>query len=111
MKSADQEPDEREPQLARVGHRLVIDEHLCRVEASHDVKEIAEASRTGSATNMIIGTAVGFETTAVTAITVGLALVASFVLGQQADIENVSTISTGVFGTAVATMGMLIGFQ
>ena len=72
------------------------------------VQEIAEASRTGAATNMIIGTAVGFETTAVSAITVGAALVGSFVLGQQADLENVSSISTGVFGTAVATMGMLM---
>ena len=72
------------------------------------VREIAEASRTGSATNIIIGTAVGFETTAVSAITVGAALVGSFVLGQQADLENVSNISTGVFGTAVATMGMLM---
>ncbi|HET7737727.1 MAG TPA: V-type H(+)-translocating pyrophosphatase [Tepidiformaceae bacterium] len=72
------------------------------------VQEIARASRTGSATNMIIGTAVGFETTAVTAITVGIALVASFVLGEQAELTNVSTISTGVFGTAVATMGMLM---
>jgi len=72
------------------------------------VQEIARASRTGAATNMIIGTAVGFETTAVTAITVGIALVVSFVLGQQADLTNVSNISTGVFGTAVATMGMLM---
>jgi K(+)-stimulated pyrophosphate-energized sodium pump len=72
------------------------------------VQEIAEASRTGAATNMIIGTAVGFETTAVTAITVGVALVVSFVLGQQADLANVSDISTGVYGTAVATMGMLM---
>jgi H(+)-translocating pyrophosphatase len=72
------------------------------------VQEIARASRTGSATNIIIGTAVGFETTAVTAITVGLALVVSFVLGQHADLANVSDISTGVYGTAVATMGMLM---
>jgi len=72
------------------------------------VQEIANASRTGSATNMIIGTAVGFETTAVTAITVGLALVGSYVLGAQADLENVSSVSTGVFGTACATMGMLM---
>ncbi|MGE3077046.1 MAG: V-type H(+)-translocating pyrophosphatase [Dehalococcoidia bacterium] len=72
------------------------------------VQEIARASRTGSATNVIIGTAVGFETTAVTAITVGLALVGSYVLGSQADLENVSSISLGVFGTACATMGMLM---
>jgi len=35
------------------------------------VQEIARASRTGAATNIIIGTAVGFETTAVSALTVG----------------------------------------
>ena len=57
---------------------------------------------------MIIGTAVGFETTAVTAVTVGLALVASFVLGSQADLDNVNSVSVGVFGTACATMGMLM---
>ncbi|MGD9934200.1 MAG: sodium/proton-translocating pyrophosphatase, partial [Dehalococcoidia bacterium] len=72
------------------------------------VQEIANASRTGSATNIIIGTAVGFETTAVTAITVGVGLVGAFTLGAQADLQNVSTVSTGVFGTAVATMGMLM---
>jgi len=74
------------------------------------VQEIANASKTGSATNMIIGTAVGFETTAVTAITVGLGLVVAFVLGDQAagDLTNVNGVSTGVFGTAVATMGMLM---
>jgi K(+)-stimulated pyrophosphate-energized sodium pump len=75
------------------------------------VQEIAKASRTGPATNIIIGTAVGFETTAVTAITVGLALVVSFVLGREAAPDvglNVSSVSTGVFGTACATMGMLM---
>ncbi|MEO8538283.1 MAG: V-type H(+)-translocating pyrophosphatase [bacterium] len=72
------------------------------------VQEIANASRTGSATNIIIGTAVGFETTAVTAITVGLGLVVAFTLGRQADLANVDAVSTGVFGTAVATMGMLM---
>src|SRR5262249_41187338 len=72
------------------------------------VQEIPRARRTGSATNMIIGTAVGFETTAVTAITVGLALVVAFTLGSRADLTNVSSVSTGVYGTAVATMGMLM---
>jgi len=72
------------------------------------VKEIAEASRTGPATNIIIGTAVGYETTAATAITIGLALVISFVLGSHADIANVPGYTSGVFGTAVATMGMLM---
>jgi K(+)-stimulated pyrophosphate-energized sodium pump len=72
------------------------------------VKEIADASRTGPATNIIIGTAVGLETTAATAITIGIAIVVSFVLGSNADIAGVPEFSSGVFGTAVATMGMLM---
>jgi len=66
------------------------------------VKEIAEASKTGPATNIISGVAVGFETTAVTAITIAIALFASHWLGEQA-LPN-----GGIFGTAVATMGMLM---
>jgi K(+)-stimulated pyrophosphate-energized sodium pump len=72
------------------------------------VREIAEASRTGPATNIIAGTAVGFETTAVTAISIGLALFASHWLGSQAGLEIGGRNVGGVFGTAVATMGMLM---
>ncbi|MBI5285430.1 MAG: sodium-translocating pyrophosphatase [Chloroflexi bacterium] len=73
------------------------------------VQEIAQASRTGPATNVIIGTAVGFETTALTAIAIGLALVGSFALGSQAEISDaIPAFTTGIFGTAVATMGMLM---
>ncbi len=73
------------------------------------VKEIAEASKTGPATNIIIGTAVGFETTALTAIAIGLALIGSFVLGSQAEIDPaIPAFTVGIFGTAVATMAMLM---
>ena len=72
------------------------------------VKEIANASRTGPATNIIIGTAVGFETTGLTALAIGTALVSSFLLGSNADIAGVSPFTSGIFGTAVATMGMLM---
>jgi len=73
------------------------------------VREIAEASRTGPATNIISGVAVGFETTFVTAITIGLALFASHWLGSQAHIVNADGKDVGgIFGTAVATMGMLM---
>jgi K(+)-stimulated pyrophosphate-energized sodium pump len=46
------------------------------------VREIAEASKTGPATNIISGMAVGFETTAVTAVTIAIALFASHWLGR-----------------------------
>ena len=46
------------------------------------VREIAEASKTGPATNIIAGTAIGFETTAVTAITISIALFVSHWLGD-----------------------------
>src|SRR5215203_5711441 len=73
------------------------------------VREIAEASRTGPATNIISGTAVGFETTFVTAITIGIALIASHWLGSQAGINNAAGHDVGgIFGTAVATMAMLM---
>ncbi len=73
------------------------------------VREIAEASRTGPATNVIIGTAVGFETTGATAIVIGIALVASYILGSHAaGALGVASSNAGIFGTAVATMGMLM---
>jgi K(+)-stimulated pyrophosphate-energized sodium pump len=73
------------------------------------VREIAEASKTGPATNIISGTAVGFETTFVTAITIGIALFASHWLGSQAGITNEAGHDVGgIFGTAVATMAMLM---
>jgi K(+)-stimulated pyrophosphate-energized sodium pump len=73
------------------------------------VREIAEASKTGPATNIISGTAVGFETTFVTAITIGIALIASHWLGSQAGLTNADGKDVGgIFGTAVATMAMLM---
>ncbi len=67
------------------------------------VRSIADASRTGPATNIVAGLAVGFETTASTAITIGIALLLSFWLGSTTGLVN-----GGIYGTAVATMGMLM---
>ena len=69
------------------------------------VQEIAKASRTGPATNIISGIAVGYETTAVTAISISFALGFAFLFGSQYDPQN--PLMGGLFGTAVATMGML----
>ena len=78
------------------------------------VKGIAEASKTGPATNIISGISVGFETTGLPAITIGIALLSSFWLGESVDGFATDTsvfdisVSSGIFGTAVATMGMLM---
>jgi K(+)-stimulated pyrophosphate-energized sodium pump len=73
------------------------------------VREIATASKTGPATNIIAGTAVGFETTAVTAVAIGIALFVSHWLGEQANLVSSTGVNVGgIFGTAVATMGMLM---
>jgi len=67
------------------------------------VKDIAEASKTGPATNIVAGVAVGFETTFATAMVIGSALILSFVFGELSGVKG-----GGAFGTAVATMGMLM---
>ncbi len=66
------------------------------------VKEIAEASKTGHATNIISGFAVGLESTAFTIITIAIALIASYQLGEASGVSG-----GGLYGTAIATMGML----
>src|SRR5204862_5439090 len=52
---------------------------------------------------------VGFETTFATAISIAIALFLSHFLGEQAGIRNADGVNVGgIFGTAVATMGMLM---
>ena len=67
------------------------------------VQEIARASKTGAATNIIAGTAVAFETTASSAIVISAALLASYWFGSQSGLPH-----GGIYGTAIATMGMLM---
>ena len=66
------------------------------------VKSIAKASVTGAATNIITGMSVAFETTGVSAIAISIALLLSFKLGEMSGVTN-----GGLYGTAMATMGML----
>jgi K(+)-stimulated pyrophosphate-energized sodium pump len=73
------------------------------------VQELAQASKTGPATNIISGVAVGFESTGVTAIIIAIALGVSYFFGSQAGATDSALAGqqAGLFGTAVATMGML----
>ncbi|HEX7125238.1 MAG TPA: sodium-translocating pyrophosphatase [Thermodesulfobacteriota bacterium] len=73
------------------------------------VRDIAQASQTGPATNIIAGFAVGLECTALPVFVISAALLAAFYCGVQSDIQaaGVSDVQAGLYGTAVATMGML----
>ena len=68
------------------------------------VRSIAEASRTGPATNIISGLAVGFECTGLPVLVISAALMGAYWCGKMAlgDIPG-----AGLYGTAIATMGML----
>src|SRR5262245_5307126 len=65
------------------------------------VREIAEASQTGPATNVIAGISIGLECTLAPVIAISAAILASYKIGVSA------LPGGGLFGTAVATMGML----
>jgi K(+)-stimulated pyrophosphate-energized sodium pump len=67
------------------------------------VKEIARASETGPATTIIAGLALGYENVAMPVLVIGASLWGSFALGHASGIEQ-----GGLYGTAVATIGMLV---
>ena len=67
------------------------------------VQDIAESSKTGPATNIIMGMSVGFATTFATAMVIGIALLLAYWMGNESGVHG-----AGAFGTAVATMGMLM---
>ena len=66
------------------------------------VQSIVDASETGPATNIIAGVAVGLECTAIPVVVISIAIIASYYLGNMSGVPH-----AGLFGTAVATMGML----
>ncbi len=66
------------------------------------VQSIANASLTGPATNVISGIAVGLECVALPVIAIAIAIISTYAIGETTGLAN-----AGLFGTAVATMGML----
>jgi K(+)-stimulated pyrophosphate-energized sodium pump len=79
------------------------------------VGRIAKASETGAATNIITGFAVGLETTMLPIVSLVVALIVSYYFGTQfATSWNIGHPSQfidpfigGIYGTTLATMGML----
>lgn len=72
------------------------------------VKTLALASSTGHGTNIIAGVALGLESTGLPVLVISVAIVSAYWLGQSSGLVDESGNPTGgLFGTAVATMGML----
>lgn len=75
------------------------------------VQEIAKSCTTGPATTIITGFAVGLECTALPVLTIVAAILASYYLGTQSGLadaaKGITAQAAGLYGTAIATMGML----
>jgi K(+)-stimulated pyrophosphate-energized sodium pump len=78
------------------------------------VGRIAKASQTGAATNIITGFAVGLETTMLPIVSLVVALIVSYWLGTQfavswnaTHLSQITPFIGGIYGTTLATMGML----
>ncbi|HEX8997708.1 MAG TPA: sodium-translocating pyrophosphatase [Ktedonobacterales bacterium] len=73
------------------------------------VREIADAARTGPATVIIQGIAIGYENTALPVLAICLSLGLAYYLGTLTNLGSHGVVSTGgIYATAVATMGMLM---
>ena len=73
------------------------------------VQSIAAACNTGPATNIITGLAVGMQTPALPAVVISAALLLSYYFGVRGleDATGIADYAKGIYGTAIATMGML----
>jgi K(+)-stimulated pyrophosphate-energized sodium pump len=71
------------------------------------VLDIARSCTTGPATTIITGFAVALECTALPVVVISGAILGSYFLGVHAGLEGVTAQAAGLYGTAIATMGML----
>jgi K(+)-stimulated pyrophosphate-energized sodium pump len=72
------------------------------------VRSIAESSQTGPATTIITGFAVGLECTALPTLIISMALMFSYYCGVWSGVTDAHGHAVGgLYGTALATMGML----
>lgn len=71
------------------------------------VRFIAESCVTGPATTIIGGIAIGLECTGLVVLSITAAILSSYWMGVQAALPGVSALASGLYGTAIATMGVL----
>ncbi|MCL2143214.1 MAG: sodium-translocating pyrophosphatase, partial [Methanomassiliicoccaceae archaeon] len=70
------------------------------------VKQIAKASETGPATNVIEGIAMGMETTVMPIVAIVIAIIGTYTLGTAAAPAGME-FAYGLYGTAIGTIAML----
>ena len=71
------------------------------------VQSIASSSQMGHATNIITGLSVGLESTGLPVIVISVGIITSYYLGEMTGIVNERGQPIGgLYGTAIATMGM-----
>lgn len=71
------------------------------------VQSIASSSQMGHATNIITGLSVGLESTGLPVIVISVGIISSFYLGEATGItDEKGRMIGGLYGTAIATMGM-----
>ncbi|GMI86084.1 hypothetical protein like AT1G16780 [Hibiscus trionum] len=72
------------------------------------VRTLALSSSTGHGTNIIAGVSLGLESTALPVLVISISIISAFWLGQTSGlVDETGSPTGGLFGTAVATMGML----
>lgn len=72
------------------------------------VRTLALSSTTGHGTNIIAGISLGLESTALPVLVISAAIISAFWLGHTSGlVDDAGNPTGGLFGTAVATMGML----
>ena len=86
---------------------VVVIENVANYFTSYNyspVKQIAESSNTGAATNFLAGYATGLRSTAPSALVLVVGILSSYYLGYSG---SGGSILMGVYSTAIATMSML----
>ncbi|XVF86245.1 hypothetical protein PTKIN_Ptkin18bG0025000 [Pterospermum kingtungense] len=72
------------------------------------VRTLDLSSSTGHGTNIIAGVSLGLESTALPVLVISVSIISAFWLGQTSGlVDDTGNPTGGLFGTAVATMGML----
>lgn len=77
-------------------------------QSFNPTKKIAEASKTGAATVIIKGIGTGMISTAIPVVTISVAIIFSYLCANGFDMSmNASSISRGLYGIGIASVGML----